>query len=429
MAGSAEGWNLASGAIRSGKSYAFVMRLLHFILKQSRDNGEVLISAKRLDSIRSNIIRPLRKLIGMENVLAEHFTFHENSDPIIYQNKGKRLVINAIGANDESAEERIRGMTLQAWFPDELTLHPQGFVTHAIGRLSAEPRLLVATTNPESKSHHVYQNFVANGRAKVWNFTINDNPSLTPEYIRDVSDFYKTSPTYYARFILGEWAGDPECQVIPEWYEAASKVVVEHKRPRFIRPTVGMDVGMRDFQFVVFGYYDFENDIAVIEDEYMSRGETTDLIAAAIKEKEESLGYVDTLRYSDTDLRLIADMSRLHNLSFVPTPKDNKQAQINALRMAIAGGKLRINPRCENLIRHLDGAIWNDKKTEYERTERDGHFDGVDAAVYFYRNLNKSNPIPARLPEWDNPGMMVSPKMAYNNTGSSQEAEWEKAFQ
>ena len=422
--GSTSGYNLASGAIRSGKSFTHVLRILKYIVHEAQDTGEVLLSAKRSDSIESNLVRPLRKLVEMDPALSGCFKFPGNYDPITFADAKRKIIINKIGAHDEAAEEKIRGMTLQAWFPDELTLHPQGFVRHAIGRLSAAPRLMVGTTNPESRSHYIYQDFVASGLAKVWSFALSDNPSLDPQYVKDVTEFYRPSPTYYARFILGEWAGDPDRQVVPEWTELGAELVQEIHRPRFFNPTVGMDVGFRDFTFVVFGYYDFENDRGVVEGEVLARGETTDFVAKAIRAKEEELGYEKPSRYSDTDARMIEDLTRLNGLTFSPTRKDNKEAQINALRMAIAHKKIIIHPRCENLIRHLSGAIWNERKTEYERTERDGHFDGVDALIYWWRSLNRNNPVPRHLPEWNRPEMFVSP----NYQPQDHDAHLERAF-
>ena len=59
--------------------------------------------------------------------------------------------------------------------------------------------------------------------------------------------------------------------------------------------------------------------------------------------------------------------------------------------------KIIINPKCKNLIRHLENVRWKSatNKTDYARSADDGHYDGVDALIYMTRMINYTkNPFP-----------------------------------
>ncbi len=211
---------------------------------------------------------------------------------------------------------------------------------------------------------------------------------------------------------------DEKRAIIFEYTGAATEIVGEWKRPRYFFPFVAMDLGWDpDFTFVVFGYYDFENDWDVIEDEIVMSRMTTDALAEAIKAKEAALWgdyfaqldrerhlfdqvQLEPQRVSDIGKQIVADLGSLHDLPFGDAEKFDKEAGINLLRVRVKSHRSRIHRRCKNLQAHLAAGIWNAKRTSYERIEGFGHFDGVDAALYFTRGLDRhTNPFPKMLPE------------------------------
>jgi hypothetical protein len=194
--------------------------------------------------------------------------------------------------------------------------------------------------------------------------------------------------------------------VIPEFdQEVEEDSVREWRRPDFCDKYVSMDIGFIDYTFVLFAFYDFQEGMVVIEDELMLNGPTmtTDALAEQIKEKERQLWYnkktgfheAPTLRVADNNLIVLNDLNRLHSLSFFPTQKDNRDMQINQLRMLIQSRQLVINPRCKNLVAHLKNATWDKTRKDFRRSEAYGHYDGVMALVYLLRNINMNrNPFP-----------------------------------
>jgi len=233
--------------------------------------------------------------------------------------------------------------------------------------------------------------------------TIYDNTALDERTIQIYKNETKTdSNVSWEREYLCMDVVDTENAIIPEFDEKKEQeLVLDRERPDHYILYGSMDPGFSDFTAYLIGYYDFINASYIIEGEWFANCKNTKEIAAAIEELENRL-FPNTkmyIRFSDTDPRLIADLSILHNLQFCKTRKDNKDAQVNYVRNMVASDRLYIHPRCVNLIRQLRSGIWNDQKTKFARTSTDGHFDLLDALVYMLRNVDiHENPYPHK---WD----------------------------
>lgn len=211
------------------------------------------------------------------------------------------------------------------------------------------------------------------------------------------ADSTEAQREYFCQFVV-----DATKAVVPEFTaDRESRIVKPAPPPTYEWPEVAMDVGFEDFHAILYGYWHFAQAKLVVQAEDVLSRATTDKIADAIRVREAAL-WTDKLRverpiyrWSDTDLRLIADLSQLHKLAVSPTEKDDKEAQVNALRMLVKDEKIIIDPSCKTLIRQLKTAVWKDNRREFERTKNEGHFDCVDALIYMLRNaLRYENPYP-----------------------------------
>jgi hypothetical protein len=246
-------------------------------------------------------------------------------------------------------------------------------------------------------------------------------PDVIAEYAREQGG---TNTTGFRREYGVEWVVEEARAAVPEFNAHKKTVVQEFERPEWFIPLVSMDPGFGDWHAILFGYWNFERATLDIEDESYHQRTTTDPIAKAIKAKEAALWpwaakeldrdgdewVVDPWRperrnprrWSDTDLRLIADLGKDHGIGFMPTPKDEKEVQINELRRFVASGRVRINPRCSSLIYDLETTVWNVRRTEWERTADGHHGDGVDALIYMLRNAPRNvNPVPPKYANAD----------------------------
>lgn len=116
------------------------------------------------------------------------------------------------------------------------------------------------------------------------------------------------------------------------------------------------------------------------------------------------------LRTTDVDLRFVRDLVIEYDLAFSPTAKDDADAQRNNLRDAIGSGKLTFLPGAGPVIQHVNNAIWNEKRTDYERHKVFGHYDCLAALVYWWRNTPRNeNPAPPQYIGMDRERQFKSP--------------------
>lgn len=192
--------------------------------------------------------------------------------------------------------------------------------------------------------------------------------------------------------------------VIPEFTEEIQKECIrEVARPLFYDRYVSMDVGFKDLTVVLFGYWNYDLGLLVIEEEYVQKQGTTSELAENIKKIEKRLWtnlktreFQDPyMRISDNNLQVIHDLQIEHGLYFLPTEKHNKLEYMSRLRDMVKACQIIIHPRCKTLISHMKSATWKADRKDFKRSPDGAHYDGVAAILYLSRNIDKTkNPYP-----------------------------------
>lgn len=388
-------------ARRFGKTFTTCLLIVELCIKYP---GFIVRYAAPTEKALRKIIKPNLRVI-LKDCPKELRPVWNNSDScFIFPKSGAEFHLSG---TDKDNAEKLRGTGADLAVADEAGSMPQlHYITHDIllpQTLDNKGAMIVISTPPPTPGHefaNLCMEAMADGDYLIQ--TINDN-----SYIDEVTKakYCKASggpnSTTWRREYLCEFVVDQSLAVVPEFdAEAQIRLVKEWERPKYFYPGLSLDVGYFDSTFVIFGYYDFLAAKAIIEDELVIKRARTDEIANGIKAKETALyvGREMYFRKTDIDHRLIADMAANHKLALSPTAKDDKEAQVNMIREWIKSDRIIIHPRCVNLIAQLRSAIWNNKRTEFERIGNFGHFDGVDALCYFLRNLPiHLNPYPA----WD----------------------------
>lgn len=279
--------------------------------------------------------------------------------------------------------------------------------------------LLNSTPSEQGLSHDWDTHFVPDAieRGAYVRRTIFDAPQYStsekleflkvkPENVDAVlsGDFTSIAPRERREYLC-ERLREPTRVVIPEFSRQAH--VHEVAPPRYSHGYVSIDPAVKDLCAINFAVWDFHNAKLLILDEFTKRNANTNELADVIRNKERELfsnvHYWGTaglqqnpfLRITDVDHRLIIDMKQLHGITCIPALKDDAEAALHALRNAFQYNQILIHPRCVNTIAHLEGAIWNKGRTSYERSERLGHADHVDALKYLWRQVSRTaNPYP-----------------------------------
>lgn len=186
--------NVWVGPVRSGKSYSCFWRWIDFILNGPK--GPLIITGRTEPTIKRNLVRPLQDLIG--------------PDLVYMQGKGEIQLwgrtIDVVGANDERAEAKIRGSEFVGALMDEITIIPENFVKMLFSRLSLPGSKFFGTTNPDSPYHWLKKDYIDRPDVvdiRVFNFNMEDNPSLNEEFKRAIASEYRG--LWYQRYVLGNW--------------------------------------------------------------------------------------------------------------------------------------------------------------------------------------------------------------------------------
>ena len=207
--------NLLEGSIRSGKTFASLVRWFTFIADDAPTRGALVMVGKSRDALYRNVFEPLEN----DPTLAvfQPFVHYKQGAPTA-QMFGR--TVHIIGAADAKAESKIRGMTVAGAYIDELTTLPKDFFKQMLGRASVPGAMIFATTNPDAPRHWLKVDYLdkIDGFPDwlVWHFTMDDNPGLTEEYKASLKREY--SGLWYQRFIDGLWVA-AEGAVYTMWDE------------------------------------------------------------------------------------------------------------------------------------------------------------------------------------------------------------------
>jgi hypothetical protein len=312
-----------------------------------------------------------------------------------------------IAGCDNQGYEKLRGTDTdlgivdEAGFVDELAkviddvLLPQ--------TITRDGHLLIPSTPPRTPAHDFLRYDVEAQRMGAHiHRSIYDATHVTAEQIEEYKresggeDTTTWQREYEAKVVVEETDA-----VVPEFAKNEETLVEEVERPPHFDPYVAIDFGYSDLTFAGFGYYHFDRNTVVIEDELVWQHSNSARIVADCKDKERALWpHHDGAyrRVADAPQQLLADVNQVHGYLVAPTAKDDKEAQINLLRLACAEQgtyRLRIHPRCTALRAHLRHAVWNTRRTDFDRSGDHGHFDGVDMLLYLCRNVQtRRNPYP-----------------------------------
>jgi PBSX family phage terminase large subunit len=189
--------NLWHGPVRSGKSIASLLRWIDYVQREAPP-GDLFMFGKTAFAFKRNIVGPMTEMLG----------------PDMQWSSGEGVIklwgrtIHVIGANDERAEQKIRGSTSAGSYGDEIALYPEDFFRMATSRMSVRGAKFFGTTNPDSPTHWLKTNYINRGESgeidcRSFHWGLDCNPFLDVEYIDAIKREY--TGLWKKRFIDGLW--------------------------------------------------------------------------------------------------------------------------------------------------------------------------------------------------------------------------------
>lgn len=403
-----QAWLLAR---RSGKSYTLCTLAIEYCIKHA--NSVVKYVAPTKDQVE-NFILPIIDI----DILSQGCP-DDLKPTYVKQKKQYRFpngsVIQLCGAESGNIDS-IRGGFADIAIVDEA--QDISKLKYAISSvliptlLTTNGKLLISGTPPQDQDHEfLYYIEQAEANGTLIKRTVYDNPRLTKEQLVKLISSYPggESSEEFQREFLCKIIKSKSRSVLPEVTEELLREIVrEHKAPPIYDSYTSFDIGIRDWSFLLFGYYDFRADKIIIQDEIVAYGPEMQLrnLTNDIMKKEESLWTNEFTGEFIKPKKRIADHNPIvineiklfssYKVIFENADKRDKLAGINWLRTLLSTGKIVINPKCVNLIRHLKDGKWaNTSKDDFGKCPMGSHYDGIDALVYMVRGIDlKMNPYP-----------------------------------
>ena len=406
----------------SGKTYSLTVLSMEMCFKTPYTIVKyVAPTAKQV----RNYIRPIVRQI-LEDCPEDIKPVYKEKEEILFFPNGSEL---HFAGSDGGHAEKLRGAAAHLCVVDEAGLCDdlKNIITSILlpTTLTTKGKILLAGTPPRTLDHD-FIDIIATADAGGYLIKrdVYSNPRLTREDIDEmIKEMGGIKSEEVRRELFVEIIKDPTISVLPEFTEELKqKIVKKWERPPFFDTYVSMDVGFKDLTAVLFAYYDFRHNKIVIQDEIQRFGNELQLakLTADINNKEIELWYDERTaetkrpkqRVSDIDYIVMSEISIASNrlIQFIPARKDDKLASINDLRTRLAREQIIIDPKCVNLVRHLENVRWYSltTKDKFARTDADGHYDFVDALLYLVRSIpTHQNPFPSNY-QMDMPNMHIS---------------------
>ena len=373
-------WNVACGAVRSGKSYCQVSYCIpsRLVERKGLRGLRVILGATRAN-IERNILQPMRDIYG------DGIASSINS-----QNFAKIMgeKVYCIGADNVRQVAKIRGSEIAYCAIDEATDINEEVFEMLKSRLSLPWSCCDATTNP-SYPTHFFKQFLdsADNGVDIYcqNYTIYDNPFLPPDYVHALETEY-AGTVWFDRYILGEWTL-AEGLIYPNYASVMGDLPDENP----VNRVLSIDYGTQNaFSAGLWGDYITE---WWREREYYYSGRDS----GSPKTDEE---YADDLdRFTEgigdnvNKLKVIIDPSAASFIALLRKrgkyrviPADNNVADgIRETATAMASRKFRVSTSCRNWLREVQGYVWDNSLYEDRPVKINDH--AMDDTRYFVKTM------------------------------------------
>lgn len=365
-------YNLAHGAVRAGKTVAALFRFMKDAFECP--GSSIFIMGYSLSTIYRNIISLLFDSPELK-FFAPYCSWSKGDHTLLFGNKK----IKALGAGDEGALGIIQGLTIDLALCDEMTLYPDNVIDMINTRLSRVHSKLHGTMNPKQPDHKIKQwiDLAEAGNPLYYSlhYSIDDNDMfLPPGYKENLRETLKG--LFYKRNYLGMW-----CMAEGAIYDFFDRKI--HVSDHDLNATeyyiAGLDYGTSTVFACVL--------IAV------ATGITTQS-RLRMRVVKEYYWNVDETKRQKTNTEYLRDMQQFlegYNVKAVYIDPAAASFKLELQRAGIrvvdgdndvlggiqkvsslmSDGILSIKSCCKNLIREIEGYVWDTRKGE----------NGLDAPV------------------------------------------------
>ena len=367
---------VCDGAVRSGKTLAMGLSFFWWAMV-CFDGQQFGVCGKTIASLRRNV---LSEILPRLEELGGSWQEKRTENMVTVTLGGRRNRFYVFGGRDESSASLIQGITFAGILLDEVALMPRSFVDQACARCSVAGSRLWFNCNPAGPSHWFYKTWILEAESRNClrlHFTMEDNPSLTPEIRARYQRLY--TGVFYRRFILGQWA-QAEGRVYDFFQPEMAKDVPEGPFSQWyiscdygtVNPTsMGLwgkqgQVWYRVKEF----YHDSRREMRQLTDEEYAR-ELKNLagerVITAVIADPSAASFIEVLRRKGWNVRK-ADNDVLSG--------------IRKTSDCLKEGKIVICRGCEDCLREMEEYVWDLSSGAKDRVKKE-HDHAMDDMRYF----------------------------------------------
>lgn len=255
---------ILAGAVRSGKTYIdnflFLMdlrRAKQLAEKNGDKHPQYILAGYSSGTIYNNVISSLEKQFGFDLRTDRHGHYNLFGIDIVPAFTGS---IRGLGS--------IRGMTSYGAYVNEASLAVEDVFQEIVSRCSVEHSHIIADSNPDNPQHWLKTKFIDNddpkARTVYYHFTIDDNPTLAPDYVESLKA--SKSGMFYERDILGLWVTG-EGAVYSD-FDKSTMVIERSKLPDNLTYTAGVDWGFDHPTAIMVVGHDDKGNCYLVDEAY-----------------------------------------------------------------------------------------------------------------------------------------------------------------
>lgn len=255
---------ILAGAVRSGKTYIdnflFLMdlrRAKQLAEKNGDKHPQYILAGYSSGTIYNNVISSLEKQFGFDLRADRHGHYNLFGIDIVPAFTGS---IRGLGS--------IRGMTSYGAYVNEASLAVEDVFQEIVSRCSVEHSHIIADSNPDNPQHWLKTKFIDNddpkARTVYYHFTIDDNPTLAPDYVESLKA--SKSGMFYERDILGLWVTG-EGTVYSD-FDKSTMVIERSKLPDSLTYTAGVDWGFDHPTAIMVVGHDDKGNYYLVDEAY-----------------------------------------------------------------------------------------------------------------------------------------------------------------
>ena len=365
--------NILHGSVRSGKTWISLVLWCIWIRNMPKDKAYIM-TAKTLNTLKRNCLDLLETLAGKDNF---KYSLSKKEGSLF----GRKLYLE--GVNDSGAESKIRGMTLQGAYCDEITLFNEDFFNMLLSRLSESGAKLFGTTNPDNPNHWFKVNYIDRRDELdffMMEFLIDDNTFLDSAYIEELKKEY--TGVFYRRFILGEWCS-AEGLVYPMFNKEVHTVKEIPPELGYAEYYISIDYGTLNPCSMGLWRLDDSCAVRIRESYYSGKQQKLLLTDEEYYERLEALAEgvsVKCVVIDPSAASFITTIKR-HGRFSVRKANNNVLDGIRLTGTLLQGGKLLVHESCRDAIREFGVYSWDESSGEDKVVKEYDH--AMDDIRYF----------------------------------------------